>query len=486
MDNDEIVDELSIFGLTFENDNVVNALNLFMKRNECSTTDTLDALVAYATNKKQSNLTQSFVNEFIDSESSNAVQRQENIPPTKMETFSPVKKGPTFSVDDGFISSTSVVPFKVTQRVKGVINVKLVLDESFQEDRFSLLPYSLTCNDDVEDVLEILSTGDDVTVSGCIFVPKRNNELEKVRIMSKKYGNLEIDLSKVSQEFIFDKMFATFDANFEGNVLKVRNLISPVPPKPAELFRGSLKLLKDFASIMVACGPFTDENSFSRIFNHAKENSVKLLIIFGPLPCLEKSGIETVDRAFDKILHIISELAEGDMDVVIVPPNENDPFILYPTYPTTAYQHTDRYTPEVLKSKKVHLLDNPSVFSFDGMQIAVANFDTMKALSKGTLVTAAELPTSDRMIWYVQQMIQYGQICPSYSCPSTMKNNKFVTSPTIFVSPSKLRSFAAGIENVFYVNLCSNRGNGYSIIKPKVVDTNEEEIKLEFDTSFYV
>uniref|UniRef100_A0A914ZA65 DNA polymerase alpha subunit B N-terminal domain-containing protein n=1 Tax=Panagrolaimus superbus TaxID=310955 RepID=A0A914ZA65_9BILA len=206
MDNEEIVDELSVFGLKFENDNVVNALSLYIKRNECTSTDILDALVAYATNKKQSTLTQSFVNEFIETESSNFVQRQENIPPAKQETFSPVKKEISFSVDDGFLPSTSVVPFKVTKQAKGFINVKLILDENFQGEQFSLLPYGFTCNDDAEDVLEVLSTGEDVTVSGCVFVPKRNNELEKVRMMSKKYGNLEIDLSKVSQEFIFDKM----------------------------------------------------------------------------------------------------------------------------------------------------------------------------------------------------------------------------------------------------------------------------------------
>uniref|UniRef100_A0A914PNJ2 DNA polymerase alpha subunit B n=1 Tax=Panagrolaimus davidi TaxID=227884 RepID=A0A914PNJ2_9BILA len=164
---------------------------------------------------------------------------------------------------------------------------------------------------------------------------------------------------------------------------------------------------------MVACGPFNDENSFSRIFNFAKENSVKLVIIFGPLPCLEKASIETVDAAFDTVLKRIFEFANGEMDVVIVPPSENDPFILYPTYPTTAYQ-SEHYTSQFLESKKVHLLDNPSIFSFDGMQIAVTNFDTMRALSKGSLITLAELPTTDRMIWYVQQMLQHGQICPSY------------------------------------------------------------------------
>uniref|UniRef100_A0AC35GX97 DNA polymerase alpha subunit B n=1 Tax=Panagrolaimus sp. PS1159 TaxID=55785 RepID=A0AC35GX97_9BILA len=244
--------------------------------------------------------------------------------------------------------NTDVAPFKVTQTSKGVIDVKLILDESIKEERFHRIPYSFISHDSFEDnSTEILSADDDVTVSGYVFVPKRNNDLQKVRITSKKYGNLEVDLSKVSQEFVFDKMYATFDASFEGNVLKVRSIIPPLPLKPAEIIRSHFKLLQDFASIMVACGPFNDENSFSRIFNFAKENSVKLLIIFGPLPCLEKASIKTVDAAFDIVLKRIFEFANGEMDVVIVPPSENDPFILYPTYPTAAYQ-SEHYTSQLL------------------------------------------------------------------------------------------------------------------------------------------
>uniref|UniRef100_A0AC35GJR6 DNA polymerase alpha subunit B n=1 Tax=Panagrolaimus sp. PS1159 TaxID=55785 RepID=A0AC35GJR6_9BILA len=66
MDNDEIIDELSIFDLKFENDNVLNAFSLFMKRHDRDSGDILDALVAYATNSNRKILTQSFISEFIE------------------------------------------------------------------------------------------------------------------------------------------------------------------------------------------------------------------------------------------------------------------------------------------------------------------------------------------------------------------------------------------------------------------------------------
>lgn len=246
-----------------------------------------------------------------------------------------------------------------------------------------------------------------------------------------------------------------------------------------------MTFLDNFPLIMVACGPFNDGNSLypnrlRRIFNHACSNGVKLLILFGPVLKISSSindpHFQDLQSVFDGFLATINELMNDSMDIVLVPHHENDSFVIAPQYPTKAYESS-------YHSARIHLVSNPTVFVYDGIHIALANFDTLQALGKGALLTSA-LPANDRMKWNVEQMLQFGHICPSFSRPVTMIKNTLFKLPTLFISPSKLRAFAFNAHNVLFVNLRNFNGNGICTIKPTCDNFTDGNIQMKFETIF--
>ena len=298
------------------------------------------------------------------------------------------------------------------------------------------------------------------------------------------------------------------DGTLYGNELKVNRIASPDLLQNAEVVCSSLKLLcklilitfpsqlftfsADFAPLMVACGPFNDSSGLYptkliKVFNHAISIGAKLVVLYGPVLTVADNPPHSRPIAtglvFDAFLDAVMNMAAKRLDVIVVPAVKNDYFVNYSQYPTSAYS-SEKYNSEYLLSKRIYLFENPSVFNYDGIRIAIANFDTMEALLKGSLITTAELPTNDRMQWFLQQMLQNGHLCPSYNRPETLNEYKFTNIPALFICPSKLRRLAVSINNVVFVNLCTAGGNGLCAIQPKCLETNGENIQLQFDTSF--
>uniref|UniRef100_A0A7E4UZH9 DNA polymerase alpha subunit B n=1 Tax=Panagrellus redivivus TaxID=6233 RepID=A0A7E4UZH9_PANRE len=483
MDYEEACDEISVFGLSFKDKQSFHVLKFYVDKYNANFEDVIDKVVAQAANSNTSVLDENFLSNFLE-ETVATIKVQENIPPM------PILPPPNVDVPMADMKITEeLFAVEQTETVSGVFKRSEAKTVPGIKQIGLCYPPELDDGQVVEN--ELVGSSDDVVANGRVHVLTRG-DTEIVTFLSQKYGNLRLKLQNITEDYVFDNMSVVLEGNIEGQDFIAKRVVKPDPTSSAELRISNEAFLTDNGTIMTARGPFNSETSIypfklTRVFKQANASNAKLLILFGPVLEISSKSSDgnpySMQAVFDNFIRFINTQNTNNIDVVVVPAAANDIFATLPQFPTPAY-YSAEFSSKALTDQRVHLVPNPCVISFCGMQVAISNFDTIMALNRGKLVSSAPFPATNRMQWNLGNMLQYGLICPSFTAIDSLEKRAFASLPTIFITPSMLKRFSACIENVVCVNI-GMRNSSLVVISPKkVVPATGDSITVNFETKF--
>ncbi|XP_067942278.1 DNA polymerase alpha subunit B-like [Watersipora subatra] len=279
-----------------------------------------------------------------------------------------------------------------------------------------------------------------------------------------------VSLTDLSSYSLFPGQTVVLQAqNEDGTKLKALKCFTPEAPRTP--------LIEDGGgfSLVVACGPFTPDNTndyapMNDLLSQVMKSPPDVLVLMGPFLDLGNQvlqhSVESYDSIFQETIDGIlnkTVAVNPSMQLVIVASHKD----LHhdPVFPTPAY-HLDNKDP-IMRS--VHFVNNPSTLTIEGVTIGLVATDVLFQMAANEI--SWDAPTKDRMLRLSEHLICQRSYFPVYPPGADINldlelNEQYASipcSPHLLLLSSNFNQFIKiGSETVFANpgRLCKGEGGG--------------------------
>ncbi|XP_030753332.1 DNA polymerase alpha subunit B [Sitophilus oryzae] len=274
--------------------------------------------------------------------------------------------------------------------------------------------------------------------------------LSKVKKMSLFPGQVVIVKGKPFRQYSDSKTEIVVEEIYAGTVFK---------------FSDEFPVTKDPLQIVVACGPFTIQDTLlfeplSDLLIYVKEYKPHVLILTGPFYERNNQGIHNGDlrQQFDAFFMdlvdtVMTALAETGVKVVIAS-SQREPHH-FPVYPTPPYEIRGKY-------ENLLLVPDPCLVEINGLVVGVNTPDVLFHLSSFEIYldNKPNAPISDRMGRLASHLLEQRSFYPldppnpevCIDMPLMEKHGIMDVKPHILILPSNLKHFIKEIQGCLVVN----------------------------------